>query len=75
MRALWTPVGSGVGHVHNLRFIINHFFADETGKKALAAADQTIRKLPGMKWFDLVVRHTDRLRDPVQDASTARAAA
>ena len=64
MRALWTPVGSGVGHTHNLKFIVNTFFCDPVGRQALAAADQTIAKLPGMGWFDLVVRHTDRLRRP-----------
>ena len=63
MSALWTPVGSGVGHTANLAYIIAAYFDDVAGRQALAACDATMRRLPGMGWFNLVVRHTERLRE------------
>ena len=56
-------MGSGVGHGDNLAFVTAHLFSDAAGRRALQEADETIRKLPGLSWFDLVVQHTDAIRD------------
>jgi hypothetical protein len=62
LRAAWTPVGSGVGLADNLEFVTAALFSDGDGKRALQEIDQTIAALPGLGWFNLVTRHTSRIR-------------
>lgn len=54
LKKFWTPVGSGVGHMHNLRFVAAHLFNEPEDWQTLVDAEQTIQALPGMAWFNLL---------------------
>jgi hypothetical protein len=57
LKRFWTIVGSGVGGKESLELIAARLFSDEEGHEALVRAEETIRQLPGLGWFDLVTRH------------------
>ena len=54
LRRFWTPVGSGVGGWDNLSFVAASLFGDDEARKPLFAAQDRIRELPGMEWFEML---------------------
>jgi 1,2-phenylacetyl-CoA epoxidase catalytic subunit len=63
IKRFWTLVGSGVGGDENLAFISAHLFADEAARAALVKAEENIRELPGMEWFDLLTKQSQAKAD------------
>jgi rubrerythrin len=63
MGSFWKPVGIGVGDARTLEMIASFLFGDERGKKDLADADATIRRLPGMHWWNGVTKWIDDARE------------
>lgn len=63
IKRFWTLVGSGVGGDENLAFISAHLFADEAARAALVKAEENIRELPGMEWFDLLTKQSKAKAD------------
>lgn len=63
IRRFWTLVGSGVGGDENLAYVSAHLFADETARAALVKAEENIRELPGMEWFDLLTKQSQAKAD------------
>lgn len=74
LRHFWTPVGAGVGHQDNLVFVANNLFDDAAGGKALDECDETIRKLPGLEWFNLVSTRVNKLIANPQPPASLHAA-
>lgn len=56
IRRFWTIVGMGVGGDDGLGFVAATLFSDEEGISALRRAEDTIRELPGLEWFDMLTR-------------------
>ncbi|HVH42845.1 MAG TPA: hypothetical protein VM925_10900 [Labilithrix sp.] len=54
LKALWAPVGGSMASQEDTDFPTAYLFDNPTGQARLAEIDATIRKLPGMGWFDLV---------------------
>ncbi|MFO0728709.1 MAG: hypothetical protein U1E65_33335 [Myxococcota bacterium] len=54
LKRFWTIVGSGVGGDDNLGFIAALLFDDQEGISSLVDAQNTIRELPGLGWFELL---------------------
>lgn len=52
IKYLWRVVGMGVAGEDNLAFIAAVHFADEEGRRSLRDAEEKIRALPGLEWFD-----------------------
>jgi rubrerythrin len=63
IRRFWTLVGSGVGGDENLAFTAAHLFADDTARAALVKAEENIRELPGLEWFDLLTKQSKAKAD------------
>jgi hypothetical protein len=61
LRLAWTPVGSGVSNRDTLEYVTAALFHDAAGQQALRDCDASIRNLPGLGWFNLVEKHTQRL--------------
>jgi rubrerythrin len=53
IRRFWKPVGIGVGEPRTLEFVASYMFGDERGKADLKKADDNIKSLPGMEWFNM----------------------
>jgi hypothetical protein len=58
----WAPVGTGVQHTEELRFLAAYLFSGDEGRAAARKVDDTIRRLPGFDdgelleaWMDLHV--------------------
>ena len=66
IRGFWEPVGIGVGEPNTLEMIISLYFGDEEGRTELKALDTKIAQLPGMEWFDMIVKWTNAGRDRYQ---------
>jgi hypothetical protein len=56
----WAPVGSGVAHAAETRFVARHLFAGDEGRVAARRIDDTIRRLPGFADAGLVEAWVDR---------------
>lgn len=61
LKNFWTPVGSGIGKKGALQFVAAHLFAEPEDWAALVEAEETIRALPGMQWFDMLTTQVKRL--------------
>ena len=59
IRRFWHLVGSESGGDSNLDFVSAYLFATPDARRGLAAAEDSIRELPGMAWFDLLTRHVE----------------
>ncbi len=59
LRALWEPVGGSMLPREDRDFVGAYLFGDDDGRSRLREVDETIAKLPGMGWFDLVSKHTN----------------
>lgn len=59
LRALWEPVGGSMAPREERDFVGAYLFGDASGRARLTEIDETIAKLPGMEWFDLVSRATN----------------
>lgn len=59
LKALWEPVGGSMAPTEDRDFVGAYLFGDESGRARLTETDETIAKLPGMGWFDLVSKHTN----------------
>ncbi len=59
LKALWEPVGGSMAPTAERDFVGAYLFGDESGRARLRETDETIAKLPGMGWFDLVSRATN----------------
>ena len=59
LRFFWTPVGEGVKPSSETDFMLNAIFNDAEGREALAKIDKTMRRLPGLSWFDLMVKRSE----------------
>lgn len=56
LKTLWAPVGGSMASQEDADFPLAYLFDGEDGRECLRDVDRTIRKLPGMEWFDLVER-------------------
>jgi hypothetical protein len=56
LRRFWAPVGSSVKPDDDVRFVTSFLFASDEGRDAVRRIEATIRKLPGLGWFDLMQR-------------------
>jgi rubrerythrin len=54
LKTLWAPVGGSMASQEDADFPNAYLFDGEAGRACLRDVDQTIQKLPGMEWFDLV---------------------
>jgi hypothetical protein len=59
LRALWEPVGGSMAPLPDRDFVGAYLFDDADGRARLREIDETIAKLPGMGWFDLVAKHVN----------------
>lgn len=56
LRRFWTPVGEGVKPASDTDFLLLALFDDASGSRALRRIDETMARLPGLEWFDLMTR-------------------
>ncbi|MEZ4272276.1 MAG: hypothetical protein R3C68_12865 [Myxococcota bacterium] len=63
MNIAWSPVGSGVGHIENLRFVAAALFGDSLGRAALTQFDHQMQKLPGLETFQRASSWINKLID------------
>ncbi|MBI3549363.1 MAG: hypothetical protein HY078_10020 [Elusimicrobia bacterium] len=56
LRRFWGPVGYGVKAEREIDFMLQYIFGDAEGARHIRHIDQTISRLPGMAWFDLMSR-------------------
>jgi len=56
LERFWGPVGSSVKSADDVAFITAYLFAGPKGESAVEHIEQTIRRLPGLDWFDLLGR-------------------
>lgn len=61
LRNFWDIVGSGVGNDTALLYLTATLFPDETSRRPLAEAEETIAALPGMSWFAMIRPAVERL--------------
>jgi hypothetical protein len=54
LRRLWALVGSGVMPIEEIRFLVGHLFADDTGLATARRIDRHIDRLPGLDGLHLV---------------------
>ncbi len=66
IQRFWTVVGSGVGGQDNLDYISATMFATKESRHALIQAEERIRKLPGMEWFDLLTTQVTNMAERYQ---------
>ena len=52
----WGPVGSTVKSDDDVAFVTSYLFGGRRGDEAISHIEQTIRRLPGLEWFDLLGR-------------------
>jgi hypothetical protein len=64
----WRPVGSGVGHVDNMRHAAASLFGAREDWQALVEGEAIIRELPGMGWFYELTKQTRAAIDGYQGA-------
>lgn len=75
IRNFWLPVGGGVKPDSEVSWILSFILGDPEGAEIAGRIDTTIAKLPGLEWFDRLVRSRDealqetRLRNGHGDAS------
>lgn len=70
LKALWEPVGGSMAPLAERDFVGCYLFEDEAGRARLRDVDETIAKLPGMEWFDLVSKHTNAGTERTRAAGT-----
>ena len=64
IRHFWLPVGGGVKPDSEVSWILSFILGDPDGAEIASRIDTTISKLPGMEWFDRLLRSRDEaLRD------------
>lgn len=68
LKSLWAPVGGSMASQEDADFPLAYLFDGEDGRACLRDIDQTIRKLPGMEWFDLVEREVSAGIARIHDA-------
>lgn len=56
LRRFWGPVGSTVKSDDDVAFVTSYLFGGRGGDAAITHIEQTIRRLPGLGWFDLLGR-------------------
>ena len=61
LTAFWTPVGSGVKQDPEVAWVIQFLFGDHHGRETSQRIDYTIARLPGLDWFNLFTKKTQRL--------------
>lgn len=54
LKRFWGPVGTSVKSDDDVAFITAYLFAGTQGKAAIEHIEQTIRRLPGLEWFDML---------------------
>ncbi len=59
LRRFWAPVGSSVKSADDVSFVTRLLFAGDAGRDAVVSIESTIRRLPGLEWFDLMRRACD----------------
>ena len=58
LRRFWAPVGTSVKPADDVAFVGRFLFGGEEGAEAVRHVEATIRRLPGLAWFDLLGRAT-----------------
>jgi len=61
LKKFWTPVGSGVKQDPEVNWMIGFLFGNSNGQVAAFRIDSTIRRLPGLTWFNLFSQTAVRL--------------
>jgi hypothetical protein len=59
LKAFWTPVGEGVKPRSETDYMLRAIFHGDDGREAIARIDRSMRRLPGLGWFDLMTRRWD----------------
>lgn len=59
LKRFWGPVGSTVKSDDDVAFLTAYLFGGQRGAAAIEHIEQTIRKLPGLDWFDLLGQARD----------------
>jgi hypothetical protein len=60
----WAPVGSSVKPAADVDFVSRFLFGGDEGADAVRHVETTIRRLPGLDWFDLLERACLRANSP-----------
>lgn len=60
LRRFWGPVGSSVKSDADIAFISAFLFGGESGAEAVRHVEETIRRLPGLDWFDMLGKACER---------------
>lgn len=63
LRRFWRVVGTGVAGEENLAFIAAVHFGDEEARRPLHDAEEKIRALPGLEWFDRLATEVAKLAE------------
>lgn len=74
LRRFWGPVGSSIKPQSDVAFLSNYLFDGESGRRSVDHIERTIRRLPGLEWFDLLGRACTQARafaPTVQSTTTA----
>lgn len=59
LRRFWGPVGTSVKSDDDVAFMTAYLFGNPHGAAAVLHIEQTIRRLPGLEWFDLLAQARD----------------
>lgn len=59
LRRFWGPVGTSVKSDDDVAFVTAYLFGNSQGADAVDHIEQTIRRLPGLHWFDLLGQARD----------------
>lgn len=60
LRRFWAPVGAAVKLEHEVNFVMSFLFGGTTGSNAVVKVDETIGRLPGLNWFDMLQQARER---------------
>ncbi len=71
IRNFWLPVGGGVKPDGEVSWILSFILGDPEGAEIANRIDTTIAKLPGLEWFDRLVRSRDEALQEVGRLSRA----
>jgi len=58
LRRFWTPVGAGIKDAGEVRFMAQHLFGDDDGRRAVRRIDRCVDRLPGLAGLHLAERST-----------------
>ena len=75
IRNFWLPVGGGVKPDSEVSWIMSFILGDPEGAEIASRIDQTIARLPGLEWFDRLVRSRDEALEEMLRTDDSRSGA